>query len=647
MQALRRQTPFVAAIAATLLAVSLAYANSFSNSFHFDDFHTITDNPAIRSLNNVPRFFTDTTTFSVLPPNRTYRPIVSTSLALDYAMGHGYNLHWFHASTFLWFLVLLGVLYLFYERMFGQTEASSANKWLALIAAAWFGLHPAMAETVNYIIQRGDLYCTLGCVASLTMWARMPAWRKYGLYLLPLIMALLSKPPAAVFPILLLFYVFFFEAEGAAAAARWKKSLLAILPSLVMVALGMGLHHAMTPKSFLPSIISAADYRMTQPYVWLRYLGQMFFPLHLNVDTDLEATSGLTEPIVAGFLMLLVLGVGIWFTSRRRKLYPIAFGLIWFIVTQLPTSLYALSEVENDHRMFFSFAGLMPGVVWGSWLFLRWLFGNEVWPKVRPVIVVCVLLALSGYAWGVHVRNQVWHSDETLWKDDAEKSPHNGRGLMNYGLTMLNSGDFKGAYDEFERAAVYTPNYPTLEINLGIASTLAGHEDESEAHFQRAISLDPQDDLGHAFYGRWLTDHGRYTEAAAQDRLAIDLNPQRLMGHEELARATQLFNSTDAANQGSAAAVSAPAFVNQSLALNQAGKYKESISAAREALKIEPHSAEAWNNIAAGYEALHKWDLAIDAAKKAIALKPDFQLAKNNLIWSEQQKQLEATKTKP
>jgi hypothetical protein len=65
---------------AILLAICLAYANSFQNQFHFDDFHTILDNPAIHSLRNVPRFFTDAMTFSVLPANRTYRPVVSTSL---------------------------------------------------------------------------------------------------------------------------------------------------------------------------------------------------------------------------------------------------------------------------------------------------------------------------------------------------------------------------------------------------------------------------------------------------------------------------------------------------------------------------------------------------------------------------------------
>jgi hypothetical protein len=56
----------VIATIGVLLAISGAYANSFHNGFHFDDYHTVVDDPAIRSLHNVPRFFTDASTFSVL-----------------------------------------------------------------------------------------------------------------------------------------------------------------------------------------------------------------------------------------------------------------------------------------------------------------------------------------------------------------------------------------------------------------------------------------------------------------------------------------------------------------------------------------------------------------------------------------------------
>jgi tetratricopeptide (TPR) repeat protein len=740
-----------------LLAVCCAYANSFQNSFHLDDFHTITDNPAVRSLRNVPRFFTDATTFSVLPANRTYRPMVSTTLALDYALGHGYTIFWFHFSTFLFFLALIAVLYTLYELLFDSIQPSPANAWLALFGAAWFGLHPAIAETINYVIQRGDLYCTLGCVVALYLYARYPARRRTGVYLLPLVFALLSKPPAAVFPVLLIAYIYFFEHEPEDALPRLRTAFIAAVPSLALTAVLLALQSAMTPKSFTPTILSAADYRLTQPYVWLRYFASLFLPLHLNVDTDLALISTLNLRAVAGLLFVAALGVAVWFAARRRALYPIAFGLIWFIVTQLPTSLYPLSEPENDHRMFFSFVGLILAVVWaGAQLYERFV-PQARRARLRPALLVAAVLLLSGYAYGVRQRNAVWHDEESLWHDDVIKSPHNGRGLMIYGLTQMNKGNFPVALDYFNRALQYTPNYATLEINLGVVNgAMADQGDasrtaEAEGHFLRAISLEPNDDRTHAFYARWLTTHNRAAEAIAQCQIAIALNPQRPMQRELLIDAYNRAGNSEGARQAAVSALAAvpddpaalqqithpvaqnanywinlsleqylqkqyqasidasrhalaidpklataynnigadyaglmqwkeaiqnerealrldpslqiaqnnlklyiqqaagvPAvqsaadYLNESLTLNQMGRYDESILAARHALALDPSMAEAWNNIAANDEALRRWDDAIAAAEKAIALKPSFQLAKNNLAWSISQKKLGA-----
>jgi hypothetical protein len=72
-----------------LIVVIAAYSNHFHNGFHFDDAHTIVNNIYIRDIGNIPLFFKDGTTFSSLPSNQSYRPVVSASLALDYLMGRG------------------------------------------------------------------------------------------------------------------------------------------------------------------------------------------------------------------------------------------------------------------------------------------------------------------------------------------------------------------------------------------------------------------------------------------------------------------------------------------------------------------------------------------------------------------------------
>lgn len=679
-----------------LLAVALTYANSFGNGFHFDDFHTVVDNPAIRSLRNTPQFFTDASTFSVLPANRTYRPLVSLSLALDYALGRGYVPWAFHLVTFLCFLLLIVLLSFLFESCLNAVRAGPENQWLALLGAAWFGLHPAMAETVNYVIQRGDLYCTLGCVAALVMYARWPASRRYGAYLLPFVLAMLSKPPAAIFPGLLFFYVLFFETvelpvkkvrNSAPSPSAFRQAIVAVLPALLVDVLLLLLQSRMTPKSFTPSILSAAAYRLTEPYVWLRYIGEMFVPVHLNVDTDLQPLAASDPRVWLGVVLLVALAGGIWFTARRRMLYPIAFGLIWFVLTQLPTSLYPLSEVENDHRMFFSFPGLMLAAVWAGYLLLQRLSTRQLptfttpvkWRKLATAFVLC---ALCGYAFGAHKRNAVWHDEESLWRDDVEKAPRNGRGLMIYGLSQMGKGEYSAARSLFERALLFTPNYPTLEINLGVVNgAMADRGDfarvqEAEEHFERALALAPQDDTAHTFYARWLLEHGLDAEAVPQLEQAIALNPARAMPQELLLgayermgrqadamRIAQNLLRSEPDNQAALAALrqssasnvalsqtnsaSAAFWINASLALYQAKQWNAALRAAQRALTLNPHSAEAANDVAAAYGGLGEWDAAIRYAQAALASDPRLQIARNNLLWFEQQSAQQKGATQP
>lgn len=663
-------------LALVLLAVVLVYANSFGNSFHFDDFHAVTENPAVRSLRNLPRIFRDATAFSVLPSNQTYRPLVTGSLAFDYALGHGYNVFWFHLSTLVWFLLLLVVLALWAAWIFEATRPAPVNRWLALGVAAWFGVHPAMAETVNYVIQRGDLYCTLGCLLALWLYAAYPRWRRFGVYLVPFVCAMLSKPPAAVFPVLLCLFVFFFERTERPAPLRWRSAVMAALPATLLAVLLLWLQAARTPRSYAPTMLSASAYRLVQPYVWLRYATTLFFPFHLNVDTDLQPITTMNAEALAGLLFVAALLALTVFCARRRSMYPVAFGLLWFLVTQLPTSLYALSEVENDHRMFFSFPGLMLAVVWGGYRLVLRLQPRQTASAHRLLsrtVTACCVVALCGYAYGAHQRNRLWHDEASLWADDVAKSPHNGRGLMNYGLVKMGAGDFAGARDLFNRALLYTPNYPSLEINLGIVNGLLADAGQpalnavAEQHFLRAMALAPADDAPHAYYGRWLMSRGRLADARAQLQTAEALNGQREMPRDllldvllqlgdgtaahALAEQTLALMPDDAvarriARGNEAGMQRSPAvadLINASLADYRAGRFQQAIAEAQRALTLDPASAEAWNNVGAGYGAMRAWDLGIAAEQQALRLNPHLSIADNNLRWFSAQKALGST----
>ena len=154
------------------LVVLAAYANHFQNRFHFDDAPTVVENRFVRDLRNIPSFFTDSAKFSINPAGQVYRPVVTTSLALDYRLARNeYKPFAFHLSTFLWYCVEVILLFFFFRRIMDAVDPHPTNLWVAWLAAACYGLHPANAETVNYIIQRGDVYTTLGVVASLLVFA--------------------------------------------------------------------------------------------------------------------------------------------------------------------------------------------------------------------------------------------------------------------------------------------------------------------------------------------------------------------------------------------------------------------------------------------------------------------------------------------
>ena len=610
--------PLLACAAGLLALVLAAYANHFHGGFHFDDSHAILQNAYVRSVKFIPRYFTDATTFSVLPQNQSYRPVLQTTLAVDYWLGGGYNPVAFQIDTFIWYVAQLALMLVLFTAIAhraapGDREAPVA----ALFAVGLYALHPANAETVNYVIQRGELLAAAGVVAGVVMYVRVPRLRRWGAYLIPVACGALAKPTALVFPALLLAYVTLFDGRRGADALRDAA------PSIVLVAALAWWSQNRTPPTWAAGGGTLGLYWLTQAFVALRYAGAFFDPIDLSADNDWRLLAGGGDP--RGLLGLLFIGALLWAavrTARRPDTTPIAFGLWWFLVALLPTSLVPLAEVGNDHRMFLPFVGLALAVGWTMFLCAR-LVKRTVAFRVAAVVVPVVFLA---EAVGVHARNGVWRTDDSLWRDVTLKSPTNGRGLMNYGLTRMENGDYRAAIAYFERALQFSRDYPLLHVNLGIAYGGVGRVGDAEKEFLAAIALAPGDWRSHYYYGRWLRSTGRLAEATVQLQLATAQNPADLDS-----RALLQLTLTQQPRT--------PEFyLSLSLAQYRAARFQDCIDSARLALTRRPDYAEAYNNIAAGYNGLGEWDKAIAAAQEAIRLKPDFPLARNNLAWAVQRK---------
>ena len=603
------------------------------------------DNRWVRDLHSIPLFFSGRAAFSAEPGNNSWRPVVSASLTVDYQLAGGPHPAWFHVSTFLWFLAQLGTMFVLFRATLERARPGPGNDWVALFAAAIYGVHPAIADTVNYIIQRGDVYSTLGVTAGIALYAAAPGWRRYGLYLLPVVAGIFSKPPALVFPALLLVWIWLFEDVRFSEAAR------RIVPAFLVTDAAGYIVMRMTPRTFAAGALSPWLYRITQPAVLLGYFREFFLPTHLTADSDrLPFPRLLNAEALAGFVFVAALAAAAWLCTSRKETRPIAFGLFWFLIASAPTSLFALADVENDHRMYFPFVGLTLSVCWSAALAIARRPGLV---RVARPVGALILIVL---AWGTHERNKVWRTGASLWHDVMVKSPGNIRGPVGYGRSLMDEHDYAGALTVFEEALRQDPGYYLLEVNMGIAWAELADPLEAERHFLRGIELAPIVPEPRYNYALWLAKSGREPEAAEQLRLVLRQNPESAMARDllleiyaktgEAAKMRDLARETlsGVPSNKTAAASLAPTgheiassgdayarFVNDSGKLAQAGRYAECIGAARQALGLRPNSALAWNNLAFCHTGLKEWDDAMQAAQQAIRLDPGLESAKKNL----------------
>ncbi len=679
------------ALSIVLAAVILTYSNHFHNALHFDDAHTIQNNAYIQDIKNIPLFFKDGSTSSSLPSNQSYRPLLTTSLAIDYYLGNGLtNTFYFHLTSFTFFL-LLGVLMFFLFRIIlRKVSTDPASDWVALFAVAWFLLHPVCAETINYIIQRGDSLSTFFVVLGLLMYVRSSVCRKNFLYLIPIVLGILTKPSALMFAPILLCYIILFEEDSGFISILDKFSTntnnkdkkapkptgiayqlyIDLFVSFAVCVIGYLFVSHMISNTYVTGASSPMMYRLTQPFIIFTYFAAWFAPVHLNADTDWFAFTSAVDPYaILGYAFLGFLIYIIFITSENKTTRPIAFGFSWFLLACVPTSLVSFSEITNDHRMFFPFVGLSLAVVWSLYLLVKLIKDHVTLPESAKYVFYAFLFVLiSGYAYGTHERNKVWKTDEELWKDCAEKSPKNGRGLMNYGLALMARGDYKDAEKYFTDGLMYWPNYSYLHVNMAILKAAIGKNEEAETYFKSGLQNGPGFPNSYYYYARFLNANGRNDEAVTLLKKAMEMTSAHmdcryllmdiLNSQKRFEELRQVANSTiqiapndpkaqdylklasgksqlDLVKESADAHKTPEGYLNLSLEYYKAGDYPGCIDAANKSLALKPDYAPAYNNIGSSYNVLKKYKEGKEAMLKALAIDPNSQLYKNNLAVSE------------
>jgi len=673
------KTKYILISMGILFSVLFSYRNIYDNEFHFDDSHTIQDNPYITDISNIPSFFTKgAITFSCLPSNQVYRPIVTTSIAIDYWLsakfsedGNGFHMQYYHYSMMITYMLLLVLLFFFFLKLFEKARPNSWNIYFAFFATAFYGLHTVNAETINYIISRSDLLSTFFVIAAFDVFLYFPNKRKWGLFIIPFVFGILTKLTAAMFIPMLLVYYFVFEFLPLQKEERKTKikSLLFYAGILLLIMLvSIVFVMKMQSDSFVPSNHTRWQYIITQPFVLLHYFISFFYPYNLSADTDWTILKSIIDiRFFIGITFILAILITAFLSLKNKKYAPISFGIFWFFIALAPTSsLIPLAEVMNDHRMFFPFVGLMIAVVYVlSIIIVKKQDKINSSKKYKNSLIAFALIVLSAHSYGTYQRTEIWDNGVSLWYDVTIKSPENGRGLMNYGLRLMNKGKYEEAMEYYQKAMKYSPQYSYLHTNMAICYSAMGEDKKAEESFKLASHYGYYSYKPHYFYAVNLMKNKKYDKAIDELNLSLKFNPQynysmyRLMecytAKEDWSNLKAIVNTCfsyypkdnmaiyykdiaakgitklDIARNASKNNPSVNSFIELSLKYYYYNKFDSSIWAANKALKIDPNSIAAYNNVCAANNIIGDYNAAIRAGKIATKLDPNNQLAWNNL----------------
>ncbi len=538
----------------------VAYANSIPGAFHLDDFHVVERNVHIRSLDNVPRFFTDTTTFSDLPANRDFRPLLLTTYAVIYRLA-GLSPAAFSAwSVLLHAAVVCLVFYLVRGMLLWapseelEVPTRRAAHTGGFVAAALFAVHTLGSESVNYTNGQAVLLVTFCYLLATWAYARhlVGIERREGtgrrgalvaLALVAQIGAVCSKPTAVTLPVMLGLYDFMFGPQVAAGFRRRLRGVLGRLWPFIAVNIAyLAWRQVVMEAPFggeSPRSYAANAFVQAQVLVFY-YLKRFLWPAGLSVDPAFTGVEGASTPAWLAIGALAALFLAAWLVRKRYGLF--LYSLLWFVVTLLPVSfLKPLYQIVNEHRMYLPMLGLLVPVAAGLSAVLsrespRWL------PRAGWAVLAVAVLALLG---ATHLRNQVWQSELTLWEDAAQKSgewrPH-----MNYALALEGAGRADQALAEFE-AAVEAGAYARPRINLGLAYLRRGRADEGVQEIERGVAQWPALAEGHYYLGYAYESTGNWQGAVEEYARTLELAPTFLHAYYRWAQMEKQAGNLDKA----------------------------------------------------------------------------------------------------
>jgi Flp pilus assembly protein TadD len=583
-----------------VLAGVLAYWNSLSGPFVFDDRGTVLDNRSIEAL-------WDRGVLSA--PRETPvagRPLVNVSFAINYALG-GREVEGYHVANIaihlLCALLVLGVL---------RPTLQSAD--LAFAVALIWTVHPLNSEAVNYVTQRTESLMAMFYLMTLYAATRSRHARPSGAWEMVAVgscaLGMACKESMVTAPLMVLVYDRVFLFESLASALRARRRLYAGLAAtwLVLAAL-----MATAPRS-LSAGFSAHDaapwtYLLNQAVMVTHYLRLAIWPRSLTLFYGWPLTLTLGDVWPYALFIGSLLAATIAALARRPRL---GFWGVWFFVTLAPTSSIVpiATEVGAERRMYLPSTAVIALVVIGAFT-VRDLVRRS-WPRLASpaliraaatagrVVLVATTVLLAAFT---HARNREYASSLVLAETTVERWPTPGAHSM-LGTELAAAGRFDEAEAHLREAA---PDYPPARYYLATVLARGGNTREAMALFQEFIKQQPPElDQVHLARGQLADLYMRQQQlepAIEQYRMMIAAHPLDTDVRSLLANALVRQQSYDEAiAQYRLYLAERPddgrALAGLGIALAAMGRLDEAITAFRRAVALDPGSAHAQQNLA-------------------------------------------------
>ena len=619
-------------------ATLIAYANSFSGVFLFDDRLHILGELRLETL---------------WPPWEAMsrrRMVVDYSFALNYAVS-GQRAWSYHAVNLLIHvlasLALFGLVRrtLLLPRWQGRFATSASG--LAMASALLWAVHPLQTQAVTYVVQRAE--CLMGLFYLLTVYAALRASQSAHRVAWSIatvaacILGMGSKGVMVTAPVMVLLYdrAFLADSFKEAVRRRWALHMGLFATWGVLWACGTATG-VLNPAATRANVgfgfkgIGPIDYLLTQSGVLVRYLRLSLCPVPLCLDYYWSVARTAAEVVLPGLIITSLLALTVWAWVKRP---PWGFIGVWFFVVLAPTSSFIpIKDPMFEHRMYLSLASVVVLATLGAYSAICRDAGPFSLGRTNRAGLIGVTLTLvcAGLGYGTIRRNEVYHSEAGMWADVLRKRPESVRASENYGTALLAENRIEEAYDALLEAVQVVQDSPEIRNGLGFALVVMGRANEAVDWFRSALAINPRHRRARRNLASALLDAGRPDEAIpfAESALTDDPadNEVRLtLGNALLKRGRPADAVVEYRRLLSVDRENAPAWRNLCTALLASGDGEQALAAAREALRLDPNSPDGYNDL--GITLATNGDLkqAVDAFRRSIQLKPSFAMAHYNL----------------